>query len=173
MSKPKSPDSLRSARWFAPDDLRSSTHRSRAMQMGYAASEWAGKPVIAISGDLPIGNLASPGSGFLPKILAALMILFGATLVARAGESKPFAELTWHDMKHAALVVLITAAAIAVFEPLGFVTSNVLMMFALLVIIERRGLTPSAVYSIAVVGGTYVLFVYLLKTPLETGPLGF
>ena len=48
MSKPKSPDTLRSARWFAPDDLRSSTHRSRAMQMGYAAGEWAGKPVIAI-----------------------------------------------------------------------------------------------------------------------------
>jgi dihydroxy-acid dehydratase len=48
MSKLKSPDSLRSARWFAADDLRSSTHRSRAMQMGYAAGEWTGKPVIAI-----------------------------------------------------------------------------------------------------------------------------
>ena len=44
----KSPTSLRSARWFAPNDLRSSGHRSRFMQMGYAASDWAGKPVIAI-----------------------------------------------------------------------------------------------------------------------------
>jgi dihydroxy-acid dehydratase len=44
----KSPDSLRSARWFGPDDLRSFGHRSRAMQMGYAAEEWAGRPVIAI-----------------------------------------------------------------------------------------------------------------------------
>ncbi|MCI4429797.1 MAG: dihydroxy-acid dehydratase [Burkholderiales bacterium] len=43
-----SPTTLRSARWFAPDDLRSSGHRSRFMQMGYAASDWAGKPVIAI-----------------------------------------------------------------------------------------------------------------------------
>ncbi|MCA0250544.1 MAG: dihydroxy-acid dehydratase [Proteobacteria bacterium] len=40
--------SLRSARWFAPDDLRAFGHRSRAMQMGYAPEEWAGKPVIAI-----------------------------------------------------------------------------------------------------------------------------
>ena len=47
-NKKKSPEALRSARWFAPDDLRSSTHRSRAMQMGYTAGEWAGKPVIAI-----------------------------------------------------------------------------------------------------------------------------
>lgn len=45
---PKHPDQLRSARWFAPDDLRSFGHRSRAMQMGYAPQDWAGKPVIAI-----------------------------------------------------------------------------------------------------------------------------
>ncbi|GCL61979.1 L-arabinonate dehydratase [Pseudaquabacterium pictum] len=42
------PAQLRSARWFAPDDLRSSSHRSRAMQMGYGPEDWAGKPVIAI-----------------------------------------------------------------------------------------------------------------------------
>jgi dihydroxy-acid dehydratase len=39
---------LRSARWFAPDDFRSFGHRSRFMQMGYAAADWRGKPVIAI-----------------------------------------------------------------------------------------------------------------------------
>ena len=44
----KDPSTFRSARWFAPDDLRSSAHRSRFMQMGYGAEDWAGKPVIAI-----------------------------------------------------------------------------------------------------------------------------
>ena len=39
---------LRSERWFGPDDLRSFGHRSRAMQMGYSAEDWQGKPVIAI-----------------------------------------------------------------------------------------------------------------------------
>src|ERR1700709_1807490 len=39
---------LRSARWLAPDDLSAYGHRSRAMQMGYAPEEWAGRPVIAI-----------------------------------------------------------------------------------------------------------------------------
>ena len=43
-----SPDTLRSARWFAPDDFRSFGHRSRVMQMGYAPEDWQGKPVIAI-----------------------------------------------------------------------------------------------------------------------------
>jgi dihydroxy-acid dehydratase len=44
----KTPESLRSARWFAPDDLRSFGHRSRIMQMGYAPADWAGKPIIGI-----------------------------------------------------------------------------------------------------------------------------
>jgi dihydroxy-acid dehydratase len=48
MTERRSTDSLRSARWFAPDDLRSFGHRSRFMQMGYSKADWAGKPVIAI-----------------------------------------------------------------------------------------------------------------------------
>ncbi|WP_151637432.1 L-arabinonate dehydratase [Noviherbaspirillum aerium] len=49
MSTPKkSIESLRSARWFAKDDLRSFGHRSRVMQMGYSPDEFVGKPVIAI-----------------------------------------------------------------------------------------------------------------------------
>ena len=44
----KAPEDLRSARWFAPDDLRSFGHRSRVMQMGLGPEDWAGKPVIAI-----------------------------------------------------------------------------------------------------------------------------
>jgi len=44
----KTPATLRSARWFAPDDFRSFGHRSRVMQMGYAPVDWKDKPVIAI-----------------------------------------------------------------------------------------------------------------------------
>jgi dihydroxy-acid dehydratase len=48
MKPKKTPDGLRSARWFAPDDLRSFGHRSRIMQMGYAPADWVGRPLIAI-----------------------------------------------------------------------------------------------------------------------------
>jgi len=44
----KTASELRSARWLAPDDLRTFGHLSRLMQMGYAKEEWAGRPVIAI-----------------------------------------------------------------------------------------------------------------------------
>ncbi len=44
----KSPDQLRSHRWFGGNDLRSFGHRSRAKQMGYAVEDFDGKPIIAI-----------------------------------------------------------------------------------------------------------------------------
>ena len=129
--------------------------------------------IIALSGDLPTGSLSMPGSGFLPKIVAGLTIFFGLVLALRANESKPFATLSWGDAKHAALVVAITAAAIAAFEWLGFLLTNVLLIFALLIIIERRRLVPAVIYSVGVVVTTYILVVYVLKTPLEAGALGF
>ncbi|HLS85009.1 MAG TPA: L-arabinonate dehydratase [Burkholderiales bacterium] len=47
-SRRKSPESLRSHRWYGVDDLRAFGHRSRTAQMGYDRSDYAGKPVIAI-----------------------------------------------------------------------------------------------------------------------------
>ena len=44
----KTPEQLRSHRWYGVDDLRSFGHRSRTAQMGYTASDYMGKPVIAI-----------------------------------------------------------------------------------------------------------------------------
>ncbi|MCB1518395.1 MAG: dihydroxy-acid dehydratase [Hyphomicrobiaceae bacterium] len=44
----KKPEELRSARWFAPDDLRSFGHRSRVLQMGFDYADFMGKPVVAI-----------------------------------------------------------------------------------------------------------------------------
>jgi len=44
----KTPEDLRSARWFARDDFRSFGQRSRMNQMGYSAADYAGKPFIGI-----------------------------------------------------------------------------------------------------------------------------
>lgn len=125
-----------------------------------------GVTVFALSGDLPTGQLSMPGSGFLPKIVAALTIVFGLALVVRASESPPYSEIPWGDGLHAAMVTAIAAAAIALYSYLGFFVTMTLMMFALLVVIERRNPLRAGAYSIAIVLFTYVSFVYGLKTPL-------
>ena len=48
MPAKKKYEDFRSCRWFGVDDLRAFGHRSRVMQMGYEAADWAGKPVIGI-----------------------------------------------------------------------------------------------------------------------------
>jgi len=44
----KRPEELRSHRWYGAQDLRAFGHRSRALQIGFAREDFAGKPVIAI-----------------------------------------------------------------------------------------------------------------------------
>ena len=127
--------------------------------------------IIALSGDLPTGRLSMPGSGFLPMILAVLMIVFGLALAFRGrAESAPLSEISWSDGKHALTVIVITAAAIALYTKLGFIITMILMMASLLVIIERKNPLRAGAYSIAVVLIAYVCFAYLLKSPLPVSP---
>ena len=44
----KTPEQLRSYRWYGRDELRSFGHRSRAKQAGWGAEDYVGKPIIGI-----------------------------------------------------------------------------------------------------------------------------
>jgi hypothetical protein len=129
--------------------------------------------VLAISGDLPVGRLSMPGAGMMPKLVTALMILFGLAIVARANESAPFSELAWSDVRHAGATAAITAAAVAGYERLGFLVTMALMLFALTAGVERKPVLHAALFSVGVTALTYALFTYALKSPLEPGILGF
>jgi hypothetical protein len=128
--------------------------------------------VLAVSGDLPFGTLAFPGAGMLPKLVCSLMILFGTILIARGSASPLFSEIAWSDLPHAAIVLAVTAAAVAVYTTLGFIVTMSLMLFAL-VASERRNLLAAAVYSLGVSLMTYWLFTVVLKSPLDQGIFGF
>ena len=129
--------------------------------------------VLALSGDLPFGTLSFPGAGMMPKLLAVMLIVFGLLMVLRAGESVPVAALSWGDLPHAARIVAITAAAIALYETLGFLLTMMLLLFALIFGAERRHPLAAAAFSVGAVTLTYLLFSVLLKTPLAPGILGF
>ena len=105
----------------------------RADHVAGAAFILFGAAIIALSGDLPVGRLSMPGSGFLPMIVAVLTMIFGLALIARASaESVPFSELDWADGKHALMVTAITAAAALLYEYLGFIVTMLLMMISFL-----------------------------------------
>ncbi len=133
----------------------------------------AGLLVMALSGDLPMGRLSMPGAGFLPRIVAVLMIVLGAALALRAHESGPLAAIDWSDLRHALPVVAITAAAIALYERIGFITVMIALVLGLLLIIERRSVWRAAIYSGVLVVLAFGLFAKALKAPLPIGPFGF
>jgi hypothetical protein len=129
--------------------------------------------IFAVSGDLPFGTLAAPGAGMMPKVMAGFMILFAALLVLGAAQSAPLATVDWSDRGHAALVVLVTGAAAAAYRSLGFLITMTLLVFCLLVIVERKNALRAAAYSIALTLFAYWLFDKLLRSPLEPGLLSF
>ena len=129
--------------------------------------------IFAVSGDLPFGTLSAPGAGMMPKVMAALMILFAVLLILGAAQSPPLSEVDWSDRNHAALVVAITAAAVAAYQRLGFLITMALLVFLLLVVVERRRTLPAAIYSVGLTLFAYWLFDKLLRSPLEAGILSF
>jgi hypothetical protein len=133
----------------------------------------AGALILAVSGDLPFGTLASPGAGMLPKLMIALMMAFGLILLLRARESPPFVAVAWSDLPHAARVVAMAAAAIALYVPLGFLPTMALLLFGLIYGVERKPLLNAALFSAGVTGVAYLLFSTLLKSPLPRGVLWF
>jgi hypothetical protein len=132
----------------------------------------AGLLVFALSGDLPFGSLAFPGAGFLPKLLAAMLIVLGALLALAGAQSKRWQDLDWDDLKHALPVLVITAAAVALYTWLGFIITLPLMIFVLLTAVERKRLLPAALYSLTVTLLAYAMFVSL-RAPVPLSPFGY
>ena len=129
----------------------------------------AGALVLVVSQDLPFGTLASPGSGMLPTLVIVLMMTFGLLLVAGGGNSPPLREVDWTDLPHAARVVAASAAAIALYQALGFLVTMALLLFVLTFVVERKPLAPALLFSCGVTALAYSLFNNLLKAPLPHG----
>jgi hypothetical protein len=138
-----------------------------------AAFILAGALILAVSGDLPFGTLASPGAGMLPTLVIALMLAFAVVLLLRAGASPPLADIQWGDLPHATRVVAVAAAGIALYTTLGFLVTISLLLLALTFGVERRPLPHALLFSVGVTAIAYTLFNTLLKSPLPRGLLWF
>ena len=145
----------------------------RSDHIAGAAFVLFGLVVFALSGDLPFGSLSSPGAGMMPKLLLILMVVFGVALIFGAAASQPFAAIEWSDGKHALLVVAISAVAISLYTTLGFIITMTLLVFTLLMVVERKNVFRAAAYSIGLTMIAWWVFGTALKSPLETGILGF
>ncbi len=130
----------------------------------------AGALVLAVSGDLPFGTLASPGAGMLPTLVIVLLMAFGGLLLAGARSSPPLASTAWSDLPHALRVCLLVAVAVALYTMLGFLVTVPLLLFTLTFVVERKPILLAAIFSIGVPALAYALFAWFLKVQLPPVP---
>ncbi len=95
----------------------------------------AGIVVWALSGDLPVGSLAFPGAGMMPKLVVAIMIALALATMLSAGSSPPVAELEWGDLGHASRVLAVAVPAVALYAWAGFLITMSLLLFSLLFVL--------------------------------------
>src|SRR5262245_2255225 len=129
----------------------------------------AGALVLAASTDLPFGTLASPGAGMLPTVVIVVMMAFAALLWLGAGASPPLGAIAWADAGHALRVLGVTAAAVALYIPLGFVASVALLLFVLTFAVERKPFINALAFSGGATLLAYLVFGTLLNAPLPRG----
>ena len=127
--------------------------------------------VFVLGWDLPFGRISEPGAGMLPKFLAGMMMALAAVIMISGSQGETLADIPWSDWSHAAQVLIIAGASTWLYSRLGFLVTMPLLIFSLLVLVERRNLLAAAVYAIGLTLFCYWLFAIALNAPLERGSL--
>ncbi len=130
------------------------------------------------SATYPLGNLAQPGTGFLPLGLGILLLIFSTVLLLRAfkmaaakkeKEEVPMLPERWLSI---ATTVLVLIACVFLFEKVGYLLIFFVLALVLPLLAGQITLKRSFLFAVVSAAGVYIIFVWLLKQPLPTGFLG-
>ena len=128
------------------------------------------------SATYPLGNLAQPGTGFLPLGLGILLLIFSTVLLLRAIRSgalgKEKVSIIPKRWPNLVLTVFILLASVFLFETVGYLLVFFVLALVLPLLAGQITLKRSFIFAMLSAAGVYVIFVWLLKQPLPTGFLG-
>ncbi|HEY7038580.1 MAG TPA: tripartite tricarboxylate transporter TctB family protein [Methylomirabilota bacterium] len=131
-----------------------------------------GLVAIEESRAFPFGTLHRPGPAFMPTLLAALLIVFGAVVFAMGARARRLAEVGWHEWRHAVAIFAACAFAALGLERLGYRITIAVVVAFLLLVVERKGVVLGLVLTLVMAWGSFFLFDTLLRVPLPRGPFG-
>ncbi|HEY7607936.1 MAG TPA: tripartite tricarboxylate transporter TctB family protein [Alphaproteobacteria bacterium] len=154
--------------------------RPSRLLSGLTADRAAGIALVAFgtlaiveSRGLPMGTLHQPGPAYFPVALSIALIAFGAVLTLFAGAGARLKELGWEEARHALLIMLGAGVATYLLERVGYVIAMTALMLYLLIVVARRHWAASALFALALAGGTFALFDLALRVLLPRSPWGF
>ncbi len=118
------------------------------------------------------------GSGFMPKIIGASIVVLAAvklvvTLTAKSSSQQVQSD---DDLKGGLWTIAALAAYVLLFDKLGFILSTALYLFVQILVLsneQNRNIKLFAAISVVTPVAIYALFVYVISMPLPAGVLGF
>ena len=120
----------------------------------------------------PLGSLHRPGPAYMPTLLALLLIVFGLGVALLGSRSRRLDEVGWHEWRHAVGIFAACAFAAWGLDHLGYRLTMAAVLVFLLLVLERKGVILTAIFTAAIAWGSFLLFDTLLRVPLPRGPFG-
>ena len=118
---------------------------------------------------LPLGTTSRPGPGYVPLLLAILLIAFGAILIARGKGARPLSSVNWAEAPHALAILGCCLFVTALMEKIGYRLTMLIALGFLFGVMERIKLWLVLVLTISLSLGSFWLFDSLLRVPLPRG----
>lgn len=122
---------------------------------------------------LPLGTTSHPGPGYVPLLLAILLILFGVILIVRGKEGRLLRSLCWSEAPHAVAILGCCLFVTALMETIGYRLTMLIALGFLFGVMERIKLWLTLLLTFGFSFGTFWLFDTLLRVPLPRGGWGF
>ncbi|WMJ83717.1 tripartite tricarboxylate transporter TctB family protein [Oscillospiraceae bacterium LTW-04] len=117
------------------------------------------------------------GSGFFPKVISVAIIVVSAIrLIMALRENTGEKKASNDDKIGGLLTILLIGAYVLAFNTIGFLISTAAYLFLQMLVLtpeEKRNLPLLAGLAISAPILIYVLFVYVINTPLPKGVFGF
>jgi putative tricarboxylic transport membrane protein len=121
---------------------------------------------------LPLGTWRNPGPGYVPVLLAALLLILGVLVCAMGGATASVAGVGWGEAGHALVILGVGAFICLALERLGYRLTMLAALLFLVWLVEKKSLLAAAAFAFALSFGSFYLFDTLLRVPLPRGPLG-
>jgi putative tricarboxylic transport membrane protein len=122
---------------------------------------------------LPLGSTHHPGPGYVPLLLAILLIILGAILIVQGKGAQALRSVTWSEAPRA-VAILGCCLFISLFmEAIGYRLTMLVVLGFLFGVMERLKIWLALILTLGFSFGTFWLFDTLLRVPLPRGGWGF
>jgi len=141
-----------------------------------AGDIWAGGAIAAVGAvsvavvlPLEFWSEYGPGPAFFPLVLAAVLVVIGGFIAFAGWFDRAGATAAAANYRKPGLVIIVTAAYMALLHVIGFGLATALFLFSLFYWVESRPLGRSLALAVGVTVAVHLIFVSFLKTSLPAG----